>query len=62
MNIEMGTWSVSGDQLCLEFGGSQWAEFAGGEDLNQCVDYEFSDGGNTLTLTQNGVPVTLTKK
>ncbi len=63
MGMEVGTWSVSGDELCLEFG-SEWAELAGGDpsDLKQCVDYEFSDGGNTLTLTQDGVPVVLTKK
>ena len=58
---DVGTWTVSGDQLCIEFN-SQWAELAGGEDLSQCIDYEFSDGGNTLTLTQNGSsPTVLTK-
>ncbi len=58
---DIGTWSVSGDQLCIEFS-SEWAELAGGEGLNQCIDYEFSDGGNTLTLTETGgSPVVLTK-
>ena len=53
MGIEMATWSVSGDQICLEFSiGSQWAELVGEEapEGKQCEDYEFSDGGNTLTI------------
>jgi hypothetical protein len=58
---DVGTWSVNGNQLCIEFN-SQWSELAGGEDLNQCITYQFSDGGNTLTLTESGsAPIVLTK-
>jgi len=53
MGIEMATWSVSGDQICFEYSiGGEWAELVGEEapQGKQCEDYEFSDGGNTLTI------------
>jgi len=58
MDIEAGTWSVSGDKLCVN-PSSQW----GGSSGEMCYNFEFSDNGNTLTLTIAGVEsAVLTKK
>ena len=56
--MEVGTWSVKGDQLCIEYSSAYSSMGA----IDSCVDFEFSNDGNTLTMTQSGVPVTLTKK
>ena len=58
MDIEAGTWSVSGDKLCIN-PSSQY----GGMSAEMCYNFKFSDDGNTLTLTLAGVETAvLTKK
>jgi len=59
-SLEIGKWSVSGDELCFEL--SQDNLWASSEQTNQCVKYSFSDGGTKLTLTSDISSTTLTKK
>ena len=58
MMIEIGSWSVEGNKLCLEVSST----VSGLPKGKSCVDFEFSNNGNTLTLTQAGIPQVLTKK
>ena len=58
MSIKMGSWSVSGDKLCIT-PSSEW----GGSTAQVCYNFEFSNDGNTMTLSLAGVEyTTLTKK
>ena len=58
MSVKMGTWSVSGDQLCIS-PSSEW----GGSTAKVCYNFEFSDNGNKMTLSiLNEETLTLTKK
>jgi len=56
-SIKVGTWNVQNNKLIIEI-------TASGTDLSsQEYDYEFTDGGNTLTLRSGGIDImTLTKK
>jgi len=56
--VKIGTWSVSGDELCFELSQDWYSS----ELTNQCVKYSFSDGGTKLTLTSDISSITLTKK
>ena len=58
MSVNAGTWSVSGDKLCITFN-SQW----GGSTEQICYNFEFSNDGNTMKLSLAGVEFgTFTKK
>jgi hypothetical protein len=57
--MEMGDWSVNGNQLCIDASSIYSGLVAG----SSCVNFEFSNNGNTLTLSQSGTDaVVLTKK
>jgi hypothetical protein len=56
LGIKVSTWDIKGDQICFTpVSGSSWGI---GE---QCIQYEFTNNGNTLTMTMQGVPIVLTK-
>lgn len=58
MGMDVGTWSVSGNQLCID-PSLQWGESS----IKVCYNFEFSNNGNTLTLILAGQEYTiLTKK
>ena len=58
MDIGAGTWSVNGDKLCIN-PSSQYGGMTG----EMCYNFEFSNDGNTLTLTLVGIETAiLTKK
>lgn len=62
MGMDIATWSVKSDMLCLKTN-EFWGEFMPEGSLDEvCYNFEFSDGGNIVTLSQNGSEyATLTK-
>jgi hypothetical protein len=63
MGLEIGSWSVEGDKVCLR-ADEVWDEFIPQGSVDKiCYDFEFSDSGNTLTLSiDDGDFTVLTKK
>ncbi|UCF49739.1 MAG: zinc-ribbon domain-containing protein [Thermoplasmatales archaeon] len=63
MGMDLATWSVKNNQLCISYD-ELWEEYIPEGSLDEvCYNFEFSDGGNTLTLSLNGSEFTvLTKK
>jgi len=52
-DIEIATWSVSGNQICLDMRENEfWVPEGYADEI--CYDYEFSDGGNTVSLSIEG--------
>ncbi len=49
MDLQFGKWSVHGNQLCIT-PNSQWDDFS----TEVCYNFEFSDSGNTVTLSIDG--------
>ena len=50
----IGTWSINDDQLCFE--GTSLGISSG-----ECYSYQLSNGGNTLSFTVSGIPLTFTR-
>ena len=62
MGFEIGSWSVKDNKVCLR-ADEVWEYIPQGSSDEICYNFEFSDGGNTLTLSIEGSDLTvLTKK
>ena len=63
MSMDLATWNVKGNQLCIDTN-EFWDQYMPEETFDEvCYDFEFSDSGNTLTLSINGSEYSvLTKK
>jgi len=58
MGFEVATWRINGNQICIK-PNEMWEGFT----TEMCYDFEFSNNGNTLTLSSNGFEFAkLTKK
>jgi hypothetical protein len=63
MGMDLATWSVKGNRLCISYD-DLWGEYIPEGSLDEvCYNFEFSDGGNTLTLSlDESEYIVLTKK
>ncbi len=63
MNMNLATWSVKGNQLCISYDEFMDDYIPEGALDEVCYNFEFSDGDNTLTLSLDGSEyIVLTKK
>ncbi len=54
MGMDLASWNVKGNQLCFKTN-EFWDEFMPEGTLDEvCYNFEFSNGGNTVTLSING--------
>jgi hypothetical protein len=65
MGMNFANWNVKGNQICLKMKDNElWGEYIPEGSLDEvCYDYEFSNGGNTVSLSLDGSDfIVLTKK
>lgn len=58
--MELGTWSTSENQLCIEFSMEGFGDYFPSE--MPCIPYSISDDGNTMTWSYSGQQYIFTKK